>query len=75
MFQIFVINMTAADLLVGFFVQVSRPFAPCFPIYFCGPYYVMAWMCQMGSVANLLFLNLDKFLSIRIPLRYQVIGE
>uniref|UniRef100_A0A914XKH2 G-protein coupled receptors family 1 profile domain-containing protein n=2 Tax=Plectus sambesii TaxID=2011161 RepID=A0A914XKH2_9BILA len=29
-------------------------------------------MCQMGSVAHLLLLNVDKFLSIRIPLRYQV---
>lgn len=48
----------------------------CFPRLICRCYYIILWTCQIMSVVSLLFLNIDKFISIYYPLHYyQIMTE
>src|SRR5689334_1244924 len=68
--QIFVVSMTMADLFFGFTFLGSRPFLKYFSLTLCGPYYIILWACQISSVLFLLYLNIDKFISLYWPLHY-----
>ena len=63
--------MTLADLAYGLIYTLSRPFLDCFPRLLCGPYYIIIWTCQLGSVSFLFLLNIDKFIRIRFILQYR----
>lgn len=74
--QIFVVSMTAADLVFGLVYLMPKPYMPHIPLALCGPYYVLVWSCSMGSVLFLLFLNVDKFIALYYPLHYpQIVTE
>ncbi|VDP22033.1 unnamed protein product [Soboliphyme baturini] len=71
--QRFVISMSAADLLYGIVYMSTRLYTRYLPRWICGPYYVLLWACQISSVIFLLLLNIDKFISIRYPLKYSLL--
>lgn len=71
--QIFVVSMTVADLVYGMSFMATRPFLDYIPYWLCRPYYVMSWLCQIASNMFLLFLNVDKFISLTFPLHYHAI--
>lgn len=62
--------MTGADLGFSLIYIMTRPLLMCFPSWLCGLYYTVIGSCQMSSNALLLYLNIDKFISICWPLRY-----
>ncbi|KRZ66784.1 Octopamine receptor beta-2R [Trichinella papuae] len=68
--QRFVVSMTVADLVYGLVYMSTRLYINCIPRWLCGPYYMTLWTCQIASVVFLLCLNIDKYISIRYPLRY-----
>ncbi|PAV61061.1 hypothetical protein WR25_14041 [Diploscapter pachys] len=68
--QIIVINMTMADLLMCVFYMMTRPWVSSFPNFFCHPYYMTIWTCQLVSCLNLVWLNVDKLVYIQFPLHY-----
>lgn len=71
--QMFVISMTAADMMYGISFMATRPLVESIPHWMCRPYYVINWMCQIASIMFLLFLNVDKFISLSFPLRYNAL--
>ncbi|KRY19485.1 Beta-3 adrenergic receptor [Trichinella patagoniensis] len=68
--QRFVVSMTVADLVYGLVYMSTRLYINYIPRWLCGPYYMTLWTCQIASVVFLLCLNIDKYISIRYPLRY-----
>lgn len=70
--QIYVVNMTASDLVYGLVFMSTKPWIGCFPGWLCACYYILVWCSQIGSVFFLLFLNIDKFISLSAPLHYHM---
>ncbi|KAK0397172.1 hypothetical protein QR680_002017 [Steinernema hermaphroditum] len=68
--QIIVMNMTFADLMMCLVYMSTRPFLELFPKSICSVYYITIWTCSLCSIANLLWLNVDKFIFIQFPLHY-----
>uniref|UniRef100_A0A1I7YTD3 G_PROTEIN_RECEP_F1_2 domain-containing protein n=1 Tax=Steinernema glaseri TaxID=37863 RepID=A0A1I7YTD3_9BILA len=68
--QIIVMNMTFADLMMCLVYMSTRPFLDMFPKSVCSFYYITIWTCSLCSIANLLWLNVDKFVFIQFPLHY-----
>ncbi|KAH7698611.1 Protein AEX-2, partial [Aphelenchoides avenae] len=68
--QILVINMTFADLMTCLVYMLTRPYLNRFPFVICYPYYVCIFSSQLCSCVNLLWLNMDKLIYIKFPLRY-----
>ena len=54
-FQIIVINMTVADLLMCIVYMKTRPWLSYFNPALCHPYYLIIWTCQMCSCLNLVW--------------------
>lgn len=70
--QIYVVNMTVCDMLYGLVYMSTKLFVGIFPSWLCACYYIILWCSQIGSVFFLLFLNIDKFISLSVPLHYHM---
>lgn len=71
--QYYVISMTLSDPTFGVVYLSTKLVTDCFPQWFCRIYYVFTWASQLLSVTSLLLLNVDKFISLHYPLKYQQI--
>lgn len=68
--QYFVVLMTASDFTFAVVYMATYMIFRCFPTILCGVYYSTTWCCQILSVIGLLYLNIDKFISLSQPLHY-----
>ncbi|KAI1708858.1 G-protein coupled receptor aex-2 [Ditylenchus destructor] len=68
--QLIVINMTFADLVTCLIYMLTRPYLAEFNMLLCYPYYVTIFTSQLCSCLNLLWLNMDKLIYIKLPLHY-----
>lgn len=66
--QLFVINMTVANLIFGLVYMSTVKLNMDIPWFLCRPYYITVWTCSFASVMFLLLLNVHKLVILFFPI-------